>query len=48
MNFSKNNYCICGHLKVNHHEKMIFGVRRRGECEHWNCNCSSFTFKIED
>lgn len=31
--------CKCGHIKSHHVESMEAGIRRRGECEQWNCFC---------
>jgi len=34
--------CVCGHLKTDHKIRTNVGIRKRGECDQWSCNCKKF------
>ena len=38
----KNIFCKCSHIKSHHKESMKDGIRSRGECEQWDCDCEKF------
>jgi hypothetical protein len=42
----RNPTCSCGHIKSHHKESMKNGIRKRGECEQWNCHCMIYQSKI--
>ena len=39
---AKNIFCKCSHIKSHHKESMKDGIRSRGECEQWDCDCEKF------